>query len=518
MAKIEDVDVVIVGAGISGIGAAYRLQTECPGKSFVVLEARDTLGGTWDLFRYPGIRSDSDMHTLGFPFRPWTGEKSIADGASILAYLRETAEAYGIDQKIRYRQRVERARWSTEDGRWTLDVRDSASGEVVQIRCKFLYACAGYYDYEAGYTPNIAGRERFHGRIVHAQQWTDDVAYEGKRVVVVGSGATAVTLVPTLAKRAAHVTMLQRSPTYITSIPAKDPVAGFFRKWLPETTAHSAMRWKNVLVTTAFYKFCRRFPDAAKRMLIGQARKAVHGKVDVDAHFTPRYKPWDQRLCLVPDGDLFDVLAEGQASVVTDEIDTLTETGIRLRSGEELAADLIVMATGLRLKLLGGITLEVDGKPVDPSQTLFYKGLMLSDVPNLAIAIGYTNASWTLKVDLASMYVCRLLAHMDRHGYTSCRPRRTGTSAETEPLLDLSAGYVQRARHMLPSQGAKAPWRLYQNYLLDLVFLRYGRVDDDVMDFSRRVPQNSVRPVSSRSNPNNAASAIALAPAQESSS
>jgi cation diffusion facilitator CzcD-associated flavoprotein CzcO len=516
VAKIEDVDVVIVGAGISGIGAAYRLQTECPNKSYVVLEARETLGGTWDLFRYPGIRSDSDMHTLGFPFHPWNGEKSIADGPSILAYLRDTAETYGIDRNIRYRQRVERARWSTEDGRWTLDVRDGASGELVQLRCKFLYACAGYYDYEAGYTPDIAGRERFQGRIVHPQQWTDDVEYEGKRVVVIGSGATAVTLVPTLAKRAAHVTMLQRSPTYITSIPAKDPIVGLFRKWLPETTAHTAARWKSVFVTTAFYKFCRRFPDAATRMLVGQVRKAVHGKVDVDAHFRPRYKPWDQRLCLVPDGDLFDTLAEGQASVVTDEIETFTETGIVLRSGEELAADLIVMATGLRLKLLGGITLEVDGKPVAASETVFYKGIMLSDVPNLAVAIGYTNASWTLKVDLASMYVCRLLAHMDRHGYTICRPRRTGAASETEPLLDLSAGYVQRARELLPSQGSKAPWRLYQNYLLDLVFLRYGRVDDDVMEYSRGAPRQTVRPATSQPPLKNALRAIA--PAQESSS
>jgi len=480
------VDVLIVGAGLSGIGAAHHLQERCPEKTYAILESRERLGGTWDLFRYPGIRSDSDMHTLGYAFRPWTNPKAIADGASILAYVRETAEAYGIDRKIRFRCRVERARWSSADARWTVEARDTASGEAVTLTCSFLFVCAGYYDYEEGYTPDLPGRERFRGRVVHPQKWTSDVDYDGKRVVVVGSGATAVTLVPALARSAAHVTMLQRSPTYVVSLPERDRIADWMRARLPAGSAHAATRWKNVLFGMAFYAYCRRFPERAKRLIVGRVREAVRGSVDVDPHFTPSYKPWDQRLCLVPDGDLFEAIRDGRASVVTDRIETFTEAGIRLQSGRELAADLVVTATGLKLKFLGGIDLQVDGRPVEPSRTMAYKGMMLSDVPNLALAIGYTNASWTLKCDLTSEYVCRLLRTMDAHGYASCVPRRTDPSVEERPLIDFSSGYVLRSVDRLPRQGSAAPWRLYQNYALDTLLLRYAPVRDRTMEFSRR--------------------------------
>jgi cation diffusion facilitator CzcD-associated flavoprotein CzcO len=477
-------DVVIVGAGLSGIGAARHLQTKCPTKSFVILEGRERLGGTWDLFRYPGIRSDSDMYTLGYSFRPWSQPKAIADGPSILTYLRETAEASGIDRKIRYRHRVERARWSTSEGRWTLDVRDGATGRIVSFQCRFLLMCAGYYDYEAGYTPDFDGRERFGGRIVHPQQWTDDIEYAAKRVVVIGSGATAMTLVPALAKHAAHVTMLQRSPTYVVSRPAHDALATRLHSWLPAKLAYGLIRLKNVLLATAFYRYCRRFPDQARRLLVGEVRRAMRGKVDVEKHFTPRYKPWDQRLCLVPDGDLFEALGSGRASVVTDQIAGFTETGVRLASGDEIAADLVVTATGLRLKLLGGIALDVDGKGIEASDTMLYKGAMLSDVPNFALSLGYTNASWTLKCELTIDWVCRVLEYMDRHGYTSCRPRANRAAIAEEPLMDLSSGYVRRAAGQLPRQGAVSPWRTHQNYLLDTFLLKYGRLADSVMEFT----------------------------------
>ena len=477
-------DVLIVGAGISGISAAYHLQATCPNKSYAILEGREALGGTWDLFRYPGIRSDSDMFTLGYSFRPWTNPKSIADGASILAYVRETAEAYGIDRKIRYRHRVERARWSSDEARWTVEARETSSGETVRLTCRFLFMCAGYYDYEAGYTPDFPGRERFRGRIVHPQKWTPDVEYEGKRVVVIGSGATAVTLVPELAKKAAHVTMLQRSPTYVLSLPERDEMANWMREHLSPTFAYAVTRWKNVLVSMAFYQFCRRFPDKAKRLLVGGVRRLAKGSVDVAAHFTPTYDPWDQRLCFVPDGDLFGALRDGRASVVTDRIAHFTETGLKLESGKELDCDLVVTATGLNMKVLGGLAMEVDGKLVDLAKTMAYKGMMCSDVPNLALAIGYTNASWTLKCDLTSEYVCRLLKYMDLHGYTRCCPRRNDPALKEQPLIDFSSGYIQRAIAKFPKQGSFAPWRLYQNYALDRMALRHGRLDDPAMEFS----------------------------------
>jgi cation diffusion facilitator CzcD-associated flavoprotein CzcO len=479
------VDVLIVGAGLSGIGAAHHLQTRCPGKTYLILEGRERLGGTWDLFRYPGIRSDSDMYTLGYSFRPWTSPQAIADGDSILAYIRETAESAGIDRRIRYRHRVERARWSSDDARWTIEARDLATGEPVAVTCGFLYVCTGYYDYAAGYTPPLPGRERFRGRIVHPQHWTPDIEYDGKRVVVIGSGATAVTLVPELAKRAAHVTMLQRSPTYIASRPRRDAIADWLRAHLPERAAYAAVRWKNVLLGMGFYEFCRRAPEQAKRLLVGQVRRELRGAADVAAHFTPAYRPWDQRLCLVPDGDLFEAIRGGRASVVTDHIETFTETGIALRSGARLDADLIVTATGLRLKFFGGIAVEVDGVQVDPSRLLVYKGMMCSDVPNCAFASGYTNASWTLKADLTSAYVCRLLRYMDAHGYTRCCPRRVDPTVQELPLIDFSSGYVLRSIDELPRQGSAAPWRLRQNYALDRLLLEHARIDDPALELSR---------------------------------
>jgi monooxygenase len=479
-------DVLIVGAGLSGVGAAYHLQTLCPGKTYVILEGRETLGGTWDLFRYPGIRSDSDMYTLGYSFRPWTNAKAIADGASILAYVKDTAEANGIDEKIRYGHRVEKASWSSDAATWTVESRDTKSGELVRLTCNFLFMCAGYYDYEGGYSPEFAGMEKFRGRVVHPQKWTSDVEYEGKKVVVIGSGATAVTLVPELAKKAAHVTMLQRSPTYIVTAPEKDKIADWLRERLPAKSAYAITRWKNVLLSMAIYNYCRGFPAKAKELLVKQVKRQLHDGVDVSTHFTPSYKPWDQRLCLVPDGDLFKALRSGRAEVVTDHIEAFTEKGLRLRSGAELEADLVVMATGLKLKFLGGLAVEVDGKRIDPPKTMIYKGMMFSDVPNLAFAIGYTNASWTLKCDLTSEYVCRLVNYMDRKGYTQCTPRRNDPKLKEEPILSFSSGYVQRSVADFPRQGSFAPWKLYQNYALDRLLLRRAPIADSAMEFKRR--------------------------------
>jgi cation diffusion facilitator CzcD-associated flavoprotein CzcO len=477
-------DVLVVGAGISGIGAGYHLQARCPGKTYAILEARERLGGTWDLFKYPGIRSDSDMYTLGFSFRPWTEPQAIADGPAILKYLRETAEAYGIDRKIRYGLKVERARWSSDESRWTVQAREASSGRTVELTCGFLFMCAGYYDYDAGYTPELPGKQRFRGRVIHPQHWPEDLDYDGKRVVVIGSGATAVTLVPELARRAAHVTMLQRSPTYVVSAPGEDRIANWLRERLPAKSAYAITRWKNVLRGMAFYAYSRRWPAHAKKLMVGEVGKHL-GRAQTERHFTPTYKPWDQRVCLVPDGDLFESIKSGKASVVTDHIETFTETGLSLRSGETLDADIIVTATGLQLKFLGGLQMEVDGKPVEPSKTMAYKGMMCSDVPNMALSIGYTNASWTLKCDLTCEYVCRLLNYMDAHGYTQAVPRRNDPSIQESPLIDFTSGYVRRTIDQLPRQGSVVPWKLYQNYALDRVTLRHGKIEDGVMKFSR---------------------------------
>ncbi|HEU0295939.1 MAG TPA: NAD(P)/FAD-dependent oxidoreductase [Anaerolineales bacterium] len=483
--SVEHVDVLIVGAGLSGIGAAYYLQTHCPKKSYAILEGRNAIGGTWDLFRYPGVRSDSDMYTLGFSFRPWHEPQAIADGPSILAYIRETAQAYGIDQKIRFGHRVRWAEWSSGDMRWTVEA-ERASGEVVRLTCSFLYMCSGYYEYERGYMPEWPDIEQFAGQIVHPQQWPQDLDYAGKRVVVIGSGATAVTLVPAMAKQAAHVTMLQRSPTYVVSLPSEDATANWLRGHLPPRLAYDLVRWKNVLITLYYYNLMRRRPARMKQNLIELVRAQLGSTYDVDTHFSPRYNPWDQRMCFVPDGDLFNAINAGTVSVVTDHIDTFTPTGIRLRSGAELTADIIVTATGLVMKLMSGVELVVDGRPVELAQTMSYKGMMFSDIPNLAGAIGYTNASWTLKCELASQYVCRLLNFMDKHGYVQCTPRKTDPAITEEPILSFTSGYVQRALPSLPHQGSKRPWKLYQNYLLDMITFRLGRVDDGIMEFRSR--------------------------------
>jgi monooxygenase len=481
----EHVDVLVVGAGISGIGAGYHLQANCPGRSYAILEARDAIGGTWDLFRYPGIRSDSDMYTLGFAHRPWTGEKAIADGPAILAYLRETAKAHGIDRKIRFGVRVKRASWSTEQATWTVEAEDAVSGATVQMTCGFLFMCSGYYDYAEGYTPDFAGAGRFAGRIVHPQKWTEDVDYAGKRVVVIGSGATAVTLVPELAKEAAHVTMLQRSPTYVVARPSVDGNAAWLRRYLPAGIAHGLTRWKNVLMGMYFFNLCRRDPARAKALILGAVTRALGPDFDVATHFTPRYNPWEQRLCLVPDGDLFAAILQKRASVVTDQIETFTETGLRLRSGVELPADLVVTATGLKLKTLSGLAITVDGKAVDAAKSFTYKGMMYSDVPNFASSFGYTNASWTLKADLTCAYVCRLLNHMAKTGARICTPRVRDADMGAEPWVDFSSGYFQRASGQLPKQGTKKPWKLHQNYVRDLFAMRFNSIEDDAMEFSR---------------------------------
>ncbi|MDI1442740.1 NAD(P)/FAD-dependent oxidoreductase [Polyangium sp. 6x1] len=481
----EHFDVIIVGAGLSGIGAAHHLTTRCPGKTFAILEGREAIGGTWDLFRYPGIRSDSDMYTLGYSFKPWKERKAIADGPSILAYIRETAREDGIESKIRFGCRVVRATWSSERAAWTVEVERGPSKEIVSFTCNFLLMCSGYYDYEKGYAPELSGTERFRGRIVHPQFWTDDVEYRGKRVVVIGSGATAVTLVPELAKEAAHVVMLQRSPTYVVSLPSQDVIARWLQKRVPSHVAYEITRWKNVALGMAFYQLARRRPASVKKRLVDLVRGHLGPDYDVDQHFTPRYNPWDQRLCVVPDGDLFEAVKAGRASVVTDHIETFTEKGLRLTSGQELEADLVVMATGLRLLFLGGVEVVVDGRRVESSKLLSYKGVMFSDVPNLACAFGYTNASWTLKADLVAEYVCRLLNHMDAIGARQCTPRRSDSDMEELPLLDFTSGYVQRAVHAFPKQGSKKPWKVNQNYLMDIAALRFGEVDDGTMEFVR---------------------------------
>ncbi len=480
------VDVLIVGAGLSGVGAAYRLRERLPGTTVAILEGRDAIGGTWDLFRYPGVRSDSDMYTLSYPFRPWTDPKSIADGSSILAYLRETADEAGITEMVRFGQRVLAASWDGGSATWTVTAQ-TAQG-AVRHTCSFLYLATGYYSYDAGHVVDFPGQGDFGGRVVHPQLWPDDLDVTGSRVVVIGSGATAVTLVPALVERgAAHVTMLQRSPTYMVSLPERDPVAAAAQRVLPARAAHRVIRAKNIAFNVGSYQLARRFPAAMRRLLtLGVARQLPEG-YDVDVHFNPRYNPWDERLCVVPDGDLFTSLASGAAEVVTDTIDRFTPAGVLLASGRELPADVVVTATGLRLQVAGGIDLGVDGVPVVVSEAHVYKGLMLSDVPNLAWCVGYTNNSWTLRADLTATYVCRLLAHLETHGLTTATPRFDGGSAGERPLLDLSAGYIQRAAADLPKQGDAAPWRVRQNYLLDLLTMRTGRVDDGMLELTRAV-------------------------------
>jgi monooxygenase len=482
--RLDHVDVLIVGAGLSGIGAASQVRRRCRGKTFAILEARGSIGGTWDLFRYPGVRSDSDMYTLSYSFSPWTDPRAIADGDSICRYIRETAREHGVEEHIRFHHRVIRATWSSEDARWTVEAQRTDTAESVVLTCSFLFVCAGYYRYDEGYTPQFAGIDRFTGQIVHPQHWPGDLDYAGKRVVVIGSGATAVTLVPAMAEKAAHVTMLQRSPSYVLSLPATDGVADSLRRRLPPKVAYPLVRWKNALLALLAFQLSRRAPGVTKALLRKGATARLPEGYDVDTHFAPRYNPWDQRLCLVPDGDLFTAISSGRASVVTDHIETFTEHGIRLASGAELEADIAVTATGLNLLVIGGMTVSVDGTDIDLGHTVAYKGMMLSGVPNFALTLGYTNASWTLKGDLVSEYVCRLLDHMDQRGYQICTPVAPD-APQREPILNLQSGYVLRSVAVLPKQGPAAPWRMHQNYPRDVLLMRYGSLEDEGVRFTR---------------------------------
>ena len=476
------VDVLIIGAGLSGIGGACQLRRHCPGRSFAILESRAASGGTWDLFRYPGIRSDSDMYTLSYGFKPWRKQSSIADGHSILNYIREAAQEYNVEPHIRYHHNVVSADWSESEARWHVTAQRSDNGAAVIIECQFILSCSGYYDYEAGYTPDFDGRDEFTGQVVHPQQWPQDLQYKDKHVVVIGSGATAVTLVPEMSKDTASMTMLQRSPTYIASVPQRDAMAETLRKWLPDSLVFRLTRWKRVLFQMYIYQLSRRKPKQLRHFLLQQVRKELGPNYDVATHFTPRYNPWDQRLCAVPDGDMFKAIREGRATVETDHIDRFNDDGILLQSGKQLKADIIILATGLNLKFGGGVQYSVDGKAIDFSQHYVYRGMMFSDIPNLGFVVGYTNSSWTLKADLSSHYMCRLLNQMQRSGRTSATPRVNGAVGE-EPLLDFDAGYVLRSREQFPKQGNRFPWKVYQNYLRDFFSLGYSSLQDDELEF-----------------------------------
>lgn len=480
------VDVLIVGAGLSGVGAAYQLQSELPGKTYALLEARESMGGTWDFFSYPGFRSDTDMQTLGYRFRPWTEGKAVADGPSILKYIKETAREGAVDRHIHYNHRAQRAEWSTEDARWTVTASRGDDGETATFTCRFLYVCSGYYKYNEGYRPEFKGTSRFNGPIIHPQRWPDDLDYTGKRVVIVGSGATAVTLVPAMAPDAGHVTMLQRSPSYVITIPLHDRIANGLRRLAGDRFSYLVTRWKNISMAIAIYQVSRRRPGFTRRLIRSLVKRALPEGYDVDTHFNPKYEPWDQRLCMVPDGDLFKSLSDGTASIVTDRIETFTEKGLKLESGRELEADIIVTATGFDLLAFGGIEFNVDGREISLPETFAYKGLMLSGVPNYAYTLGYTNAPFTLKADLVAQYVCRLLAFMDERDLDICVPTNDDPTVHEAPLLDFEAGYVKRSEHLLPKAGSREPWRLGMSYVQDLFTLRHRPISDEALRFSRK--------------------------------
>jgi len=487
--ELEHLDVLIVGAGISGIGAARHLQRSCPGKSYAILEARGVSGGTWDLYRYPGVRSDSDIHTLGYGFKPWKGDRSLADGDTILEYVREAAAETGVERRIRFHHRVVRVEWSTDASRWDVEVERTDTGETFHLTCGFLWVCSGYFAYDDGYLPDFEGTERFEGRIVHPHRWPEDVDYAGKRVVVIGSGATAVSLVPALAEKAEHVTMLQRSPTYLMPIPGVDPLARALRRFLPPRWAYSLTRWKDILAGGISYWVCRRYPEFAKRLFRKAAERSLPPDFDFDTHLSPRYNPWEQRPCALRDGDLYKAIVDGRVDIVTDRIETFTETGLRLESGAELDADLIVTATGFNLLYLGGAEVAVDGAEIEFAEHITYKGMMARDIPNLAFSVGYTNASWTLKTEITSTFVCRVLNHMDANGYAVCVPELSDPSVREEPLIDFSSGYVQRSIDELPRQGSREPWRLHQNSFLDSRMIRRAPIDDGELRFSAAAPR-----------------------------
>ena len=480
----EHLDVLIVGAGLSGVGAGHYLQTRCPWASWAIFEARDAIGGTWDLFRYPGVRSDSDMFTLGYAFRPWDNPQAIADGDAILSYIRDTAAEAGIDRRIRFGHRVVAAAWSSDEAVWHVTAQRADTGDVVVVTCGFIFSCTGYYRYDQGYLPAFAGMDRFRGTIVHPQAWPDDLSYDDQRVLVIGSGATAVTLVPALAQAARHVTMVQRSPTYIASLPTRDPIADALRGALPRRYSGPAVKWFKALTTQGFFRLSRSRPELVKRLLRRMLERQLPAGYDIDTHFTPRYNPWDQRFCVAPDGDFFKAIRDGAASVVTDQVEEFTERGLRLRSGKELEGDIIVTATGIDLLFLGGIELSVDGEVIDLASRLIYKGMMLEGVPNLAVAVGYTNASWTLKCDLTCGYVCRLVNHMRATGMRQAAPVNRDPSVGIRPLLNLTSGYVQRSAHRFPKQGSRFPWQVNQSYLRDYRSLKLRGVVDDAMVFS----------------------------------
>jgi monooxygenase len=474
-------DVIVVGAGLSGIGAGYHLQTSCPDKTFAILEGRPNMGGTWDLFKYPGIRSDSDMFTLGFPFSPWENPKAIADGPAILQYIKDTAAKFGIDKKIRFHHKVTDASWSDEEQMWTLTIGANEHVSHTTLKCSFLLMCSGYYDYENGYLPEFSGYNDFKGKIIHPQKWTADIDYENKKVIVIGSGATAITLVPEMAKKADKVIMLQRSPTYVINLPSEDIIANFFRKTLPGKPAYALARWKNIFISMFFYMASRKWPRTIRKIIQKQIRKVLGADYDMK-HFDPPYNPWDQRLCVVPDNDLFHAIKSGKAAIVTDSIERFTENGILLKSGKELEADMIVTATGLKVQLLGGMTVHINGVPGDTAKTHAYRGVMFSDVPNFAFTVGYTNASWTLKCDLSCQFVTKVLNYMKAHNYKVVVPR-FDPAMPSEPLLDFNAGYVLRALDKLPKQGSRHPWKVHQNYVRDLIVLKWSGVDDEYLEY-----------------------------------
>ncbi len=485
---MSDYDVVIVGAGLSGIGAAVHLQKHSPNKSYTILESRAALGGTWDLYRYPGIRSDSDMHTLGYNFKPWKAAKSIADGPSILEYVNETADEYDVRKNIRFNSRVAGASWSSENARWTLDVENTAGDtETEPITCNLILMCSGYYSYDKPYQPHFEGEEEFEGLMFHPQLWPEDLDYKGKRVVVIGSGATAMTIIPSMADDTEHITMLQRSPTYVVSFPDKDVIANTLRKFLPEMWAYNLTRFKNTQMQHRMYSRTRTAPEKVKNFLLKRVRKELGPDYDVEKHFTPRYNPWDQRMCLIPNGDLWQSIKTGKASVVTEAIDHFTKKGIRLQTGEELEADIIIVATGLNMKVLGGATFEVDGQPVNFPDTFTYKGMMYSDVPNLVQTFGYINASWTLRADLTAEYTCRLLNRMDELGMRQCTPRLREQDAHMEKrpwITDFTSGYMQRVMHLFPKQGDHEPWLNTQSFAADKKMVRHAPLEDGSLTFS----------------------------------